>query len=137
MLSERQKAIKELIDTGRIGTQAELLALLRERGYDATQATLSRDLRRIGAQKDEYYYIAEAPELPPLTRSSLISADHAMNTAVLRCRAGTANAVCAEFDAMRFENVVGTIAGDDTIFVLMRTEKDAARLCALIEAELS
>ena len=60
---------------------------------------------------------------------SIVGVDYALNTVVIRCRIGTANAVCAEFDGLDIENVVGTIAGDDTIFVLMRTEKDASALC--------
>ena len=128
-MSERQDDLKRIITHGRITTQAELLARMHEEGHDLTQATLSRELRRIGAVKDEYYHIPDKPALSEVSMQSIVGVDYALNTVVIRCRIGTANAVCAEFDGLDIENVVGTIAGDDTIFVLMRTEKDASALC--------
>ena len=59
---------------------------------------------------------------------AVISVDYAINTVVVKCHTGMAQAVCAKLDNTALDNVVGTIAGDDTIFILMRTEKDASRL---------
>ena len=59
---------------------------------------------------------------------SVLDVDYALNTVVIKCKTGMAQAVCAKLDSTEIENTVGTIAGDDTIFVLMRTERDALRL---------
>jgi len=66
--------------------------------------------------------------LDAIFKSSIISADYALNTVVIKCGSGMAQAACAAFDAMNFDDVLGTIAGDDTIFVLMRTENSASKL---------
>ena len=62
-------------------------------------------------------------------QQSIISIDHAQNIVCLKCHSGLANAACATFDIMDLSYVVGTIAGDDTVFILVRTEKDAENLC--------
>ena len=130
MRSKRHEAILDIISKNAVRTQGELGAQLKSRGFDVTQATLSRDISKIGLIKDDIYVLPEKSiDLPYLALSSITGVDHAMNTAVVRCRAGTANAVCAEIDTLGIKNIVGTIAGDDTIFILMRTEKDAAQLC--------
>ncbi|MBQ5317388.1 MAG: hypothetical protein J6I96_07520 [Oscillospiraceae bacterium] len=137
MKSKRQEAILKLIAELDVKTQDELRSLLRERGFDVTQATLSRDIAQLGIVKDDRYIIPEKYlPLPPLSMSSVTGADYAHNTVVIRCRAGTANAVCAEIDSLDIKNAVGTIAGDDTIFMLMRTEKDAANICREISGQL-
>ncbi|MBQ8979221.1 MAG: hypothetical protein IJ080_05630 [Oscillospiraceae bacterium] len=127
----RQDDLRHIIEHNSISTQAQLIEKMRQCGHDVAQATLSRDLKRIGAVKDEYYYIPDRPALSEISLGSVLGVDHALNTVVIKCSAGSANAVCAELDMLDIPNVVGTIAGDDTIFVLMRTEKDADAFCVM------
>lgn len=127
MKSKRHQAIIEAVRTENVQTQERLRELLRERGFDATQATISRDIREIGLVKRDKYYPPEenTVNVPPLLADSIISVDWAGNTVVFKCRAGMAMAACAIFDGIGFDGVVGTLAGDDTIFILMRSEKKA------------
>ncbi|MCX7658690.1 MAG: hypothetical protein N2Z57_08435, partial [Oscillospiraceae bacterium] len=68
--------------------------------------------------------------------NSILNVDYALNTVVIKCGVGMAQAACASFDKMFFPDVVGTIAGDDTIFVLMRNEPAAMGLCKLLQSQL-
>jgi len=129
MKASRQEAILEAIKGGHIETQEMLREKLLERGIIVTQATLSRDIRELGLIKNgDIYCIPEksSAEIPQLLRDSVTGVDYAMNTVVFKCRAGMANAACDTFDSLCFSGVVGTLAGDDTIFILMRSEKEAA-----------
>ena len=118
----------DLIEHNNIRTQEELRTRLSEKGLNVTQATLSRDINELGILKGDYYNI-ERPELPAMFMQSITRLDHAGNTVVIKCRSGMASAVCAEIDLLDMKDVVGTLAGDDTIFVLMRSEQ-AAQLFA-------
>lgn len=125
MKNTRQNKIIEIIQNETVETQSALLEKLKSAGFNTTQATLSRDIKDLGLIKtrDEMgvlrYEIPTKKHLVSL-KSSILSADSAGNIAVLKCKSGTASAVCAEIDAMHYENVVGTIAGDDTIFILFK-----------------
>ncbi len=143
MKDKRQNMILKLVSEKNIGTQEELQQELCSRGFDVTQATVSRDIRELALIKTccssgKYKYA-----VPALKRSSIdqkdgmiltilsdavISVDFAINIVVVKCHVGMAQAVCAKLDNTELDNVVGTIAGDDTIFILMRSEKDASRL---------
>ena len=143
MKTKRQNMILKLVSEKNIATQEELQQELRSRGFDVTQATVSRDIKELALIKTsdssgQYKYA-----VPALKRSSMvqkdsailtilsdgvISVDFAMNIVVVKCHVGMAQAVCAKLDNTGLDNVVGTIAGDDTIFILMRSEKDASRL---------
>ncbi|MCR5484796.1 MAG: arginine repressor [Clostridiales bacterium] len=139
MKKERLKKILEIISEYPISTQEELLAKLRESGLDVTQATVSRDIKELRIVKSmesngQYRYIsgasADAEMLGNKFRSifshSVKSSDYAGNMLVIHCFNGMAQAACAAFDSMTWDGLVGTIAGDDTVFVLCRTE-DIAR----------
>lgn len=143
MKSQRQKLIIQIVQEEFIGTQEGLQRALEKRGCKVTQATLSRDIRELSLLKTvtstgEYRYAVPKLNKEELKRESnsaytliadaVVSVDYALNTAVIKCHTGMAQAVCAKLDQTGVENVVGTIAGDDTIFILMRTEQDAARL---------
>ncbi len=142
MKSQRHELILELVKNENIDTQESLQTALRSRGVEVTQATLSRDIKELALIKlsVEGGYRYSAPRLSReelrrdnkdafnLISSSVISVDFAMNTVVVKCHVGMAQAVCAKLDSTDIENSVGTIAGDDTIFMLMRTQKDAERL---------
>lgn len=133
MKRKRHALILELIQQYEITTQDELLAKLRENGFEVTQATVSRDIKELRLVKamspsGQYRYMAGAAQgdeylakFYTIFSGSVISVDYAGNTCVVKCYAGMAQAACAAIDAMHFEGIVGTLAGDDTIFVLCRT----------------
>ena len=133
MKRKRHTLILELIQQYEITTQDELLAKLRENGFEVTQATVSRDIKELRLVKamspsGQYrYMVSTAPgdeyleKFYTIFSGSVISVDFAGNTCVLKCYSGLAQAACAAIDAMHFDGIVGTLAGDDTIFVLCRT----------------
>ena len=136
MKKRRQEAILEIIEKYDLSTQDELLQKLKDSGFDATQATVSRDIKELrlvktmGANGQYKYAVTktESDELLSKFRSifaqSVVSADYAGNTIV----AGMAQAACAAFDSMHWEGLVGTLAGDDTIFALCRSESYASQM---------
>ncbi len=129
MKNQRHEAILEIIGSCNVETQETLKKLLSERGIEVTQATLSRDIRELGLiKKEKGYRVSERhlSEVPLILREAVIGVDYAMNTVVFKCHAGMAMAACATIDRMEYQSAVGTLAGDDTIFMLMRTEKEAA-----------
>lgn len=136
MKNERHQAIASLIEKYQIGTQEELAEKLRESGFNVTQATVSRDIRQMNLKKapingGKSCYVMMKEEAP-LTgaygralKESLVSVDVAMNLLVLKTHPGMAMAVAAAVDALNFGEIVGTIAGDDTVMVAIRTVEDA------------
>lgn len=142
MKNKRQEAILRIISKKSIETQEELCEELSREGFSVTQATVSRDIKTLALIKVQsggtIKYVV--PSLKKETMSengslifSMISdsvrtVDYALNTVVVKCNSGMAQAICAKLDSTEIHNVVGTIAGDDTIFILMRTERDAERL---------
>ena len=141
MKSKRHEKILELILENSVDTQEELLRLLRREGFDVTQATVSRDIKELRLvktlEKDgRYRYTFVTPEKQPEAPNKFISifieavymVDHAGQIVVLKCHTGMANAACAALDLMKLDGIVGTLSGDDTIFVLVRDEKKAGAL---------
>lgn len=129
MKTQRQDLILEIIQNRSPETQEELRGILKEKGVNVTQATLSRDIKELGLIKKQGGYSTPerwSADIPVLIKESVRSVDYALNTVVFKCRAGMAMAACAVFDGLDYSGVVGTLAGDDTIFVVMRSEKDAA-----------
>ncbi|MBE6636398.1 MAG: arginine repressor [Ruminococcaceae bacterium] len=132
MKSKRHNKIIEIITRYDIDTQDELIAKLRESGFDVTQATVSRDIRDLKLVKisteDHRYKYALSPhddihisvKYRNIMRETIIHVDYANNFVVLRTYSGMAQAAAAAVDGMGWNEIVGTIAGDDTIFVLMR-----------------
>lgn len=139
MKSQRHELILRLVQEEVIDTQETLQKVLESHGLKVTQATLSRDIKELALIKVPYekgsrYSVPklntdmlkkDGNSFYSLVSDAVVSVDYALNTAVIRCHTGMAQAVCAKLDSAALENVVGTIAGDDTIFILMRTEKDA------------
>jgi len=123
----RREALRELLGGGQASTQAELCDLLAARGYDVTQSTVSRDLKRLGAQRTvardgvPVYRLGAAPPAPGLARGIVTSIDHNESMVVLRTRAGLASAVGLDIDALGHPEVLGTLAGDDTVLVVPRS----------------
>lgn len=145
MKKRRQSKILEIISLYNVETQEELQQYLKESGFEITQATISRDIKELRLVKvlsDEGRYIysknkSEISEEEKRTNSifieSIQSIESAMNTVVVRCYSGMANATCAAIDAMEWSGVVGTIAGDDTIFVLCKNEEQAVLFAHSLE----
>ncbi len=134
---ERQAAIVRLISENEIETQNELKALLERNGITVAQATLSRDMRELSIKKsvsdDEVsrYFLGMSAgniEYSSIFAQSVISMNYAQNMVVLKCHAGLANAACKVVDEQEFGAVVGTIAGDDTVFIVTRSENHAVQL---------
>lgn len=140
MKAHRQAAILEIIDRESITSQAQLRERLRERGIDATQATLSRDVRDLGLIKRpvDGAYRQDAPEIDaepdPEVRLRTAVDDYLRRhevveqLVVLRTDAGQAQPLAVAIDRAGVTGIVGTIAGDDTILVICRSAADAAVL---------
>ncbi len=138
MKTRRHAKILELIKEYDIDTQDELLRYLRESGFDVTQATVSRDIKELRLVKTlsrsgKYRYSTGSESSSDMSSKfyslfadSVLSVEAAQNILVIRCMTGMAQAVCASLDAMRWQGFVGTLAGDDTIFIVCRTDGDAA-----------
>ena len=137
MKKSRQTRIVELIGIHEIETQEELVERLREEGYDVTQATVSRDIRELklskvpsGTEKGKQKYIVThkvsqmSDKYIRVLREGLISMDMAQNILVAKTVSGMAMAVAAALDGLQMPEVVGTIAGDDTIMMAIRTVED-------------
>ena len=133
MKNKRQKKILEIISAKDVETQEELQLLLAEEGFTAAQPTVSRDiqeLRLVKAVNDDgkYRYIQSGntdARFSNLLLQTIISVDYAMNMVVIKCHTGMAQAACAMIDSMDYPQVLGTIAGDDRIFILLRNEENA------------
>ncbi len=143
MKNRRHDIILEIIGEKPVTTQEMLIQYLAEKGIKTTQATLSRDIQHLSLvkQRDEngiyrYTLSAAAVAEKSIFSESVVSVDYAMNTIVLKCRAGMAQGTCAAIDSVNHEGIVGTIAGDDTIFILVRTESDAKKLCKKFKSEV-
>ncbi len=136
MKRKRQNEILSIIKEQTVENQSMLIKALAERGYAVTQATVSRDIGELHIEKGInedgiscYMLRSDEKNYDNIFQQSIISVDYAMNIVCLKCRAGLANAACATFDIMKPDGVVGTIAGDDTVFILVRSESEAKSLC--------
>lgn len=136
MKKKRQSEILLIIKEEIIENQTMLIRALSKRGYDVTQATVSRDINELRIEKrtdaegiSRYFKSADEKNFDGIFNQSIISVDCAMNIVCLKCRPGLASAACVIFDTVKPEGVVGTIAGDDTVFILMRSEDETVKLC--------
>ncbi len=148
MKKNRQAIIARLIEENAISTQEELLEKLIEAGVNVTQATVSRDIKEMHIVKHpaptgEYKYClpTSAPEensgkYMSILIGAAVGTDVAMNTVVVKCHVGTAQAACAALDSMALRGVAGTLAGDDTIFVLCYTQEAAVKIKKKLDALL-
>ena len=140
MKSGRHAKILEIISEYPVETQDEIINRLKDAGYKATQATISRDIKDLRLVKTlgsdgKYRYTSAANHNADLRSSfmqlfsgSVTSVDSAQNIVVIKTLSGMANAVCAAMDSTDNSAIVGTIAGDDTIFVACRTTESAVEL---------
>jgi transcriptional regulator of arginine metabolism len=119
---ERQQKILSLIQSRPVGTQEDLRALLERAGVPATQSSVSRDLEELGVVKHHGHYTL--PRTNGTAARGLVSLDQAGESLVIaRTIPGLASAVAVEIDAAGIPDIVGTIAGEDTIFVAVRDAK--------------
>lgn len=136
MKSNRHQKIIELVENYEIETQEELADRLREEGFQVTQATVSRDIRalklsKVSCGKGRQKYVAMKQDDTHLNakyirvlKDGFISMDKAQNILVIKTVSGMAMAVAAAVDALEMEEIVGSIAGDDTIMAAVRTTED-------------
>lgn len=137
MKNVRHSRILELIGENIIETQDELMEKLHESGFDVTQATVSRDIKQLGLVKTatkggSYRYtvaksdpLGNDEKLKNMMRETIISAQNAENIVVVKTYAGMANAAAAAMDSLCGESIIGSIAGDDTIFIVVQSDEDA------------
>lgn len=126
---ERQDAIRDLVRHNHIRTQSDLVAQLRDRGFDVTQATISRDITDLGLEKDVrgVYMLPEDYRLRSIAASAVRETRRAQNQVLLLCDPGTASSVAAALDASQTQGVLGSIAGDDTILVICADDAQGER----------
>ncbi|MCH4240043.1 MAG: arginine repressor [Oscillospiraceae bacterium] len=142
MKARRHAKILELISQFNIDTQEELLHRLRDSGFEVTQATVSRDIKELRLVKTlsadgQYKYSTGKEEnkdisskFYALLKDSAQSINCAGNLVIIKTLSGMAQAICAAMDTMHWETVAGTLAGDDTIFIAVRSEHAAQQFAA-------
>lgn len=140
MKTKRQTKILELIQKYDIETQEELSAYLTRDGFQVTQATVSRDIRELKLTKiamdngrQRYAVLSDADtgmaeRLVRVLREGFVSMDYAGNILVIKTVSGMASAVGAAVDAIKLSEIIGSIAGDDTLMCVIRTEEDAVNI---------
>lgn len=146
MKSARQNIIMDIISNQNIETQSQLLDALAERGIKSTQATLSRDIKDMHLVKEQtisgtYKYSlsaklaadSEAIKLKKILKECVTSYDIAQNLIIIKTLPGLAPAACSALDMMNLENLVGTLAGDNTAFLAMRDTNSALQFYHEIE----
>lgn len=146
MKSQRQAKILEIISTKNVETQEQLLDALQQEGFRGTQATISRDIKELRIVKEltnlgTYRYSVAVSEidsnftnrLNTIFKECVVSIDYAQNIIVIRTLPGLASAAGSAIDAMNMNSIVGTLAGDDTVMVVMRDNHAAALFCGEIK----
>ena len=150
MKAKRQAKIMEIISTRNVETQEQLLDALKQEGFNGTQATISRDIKELRIVKEltnlgTYRYTTSNGEisgsfsarLNTIFRECVIGFDYAQNIIVIRTLPGLASAAGSAIDAMNMSMVVGSLAGDDTVMVVMRDNNSAAAFCGEIKNLIS
>ena len=142
MKNDRQEQILPIIAEESIETQEQLINRLQEKGIPSTQATISRDIKQLHLVKEPYgggryrYAVSAqktklnfADRLQIILRESIVDVDYAQSIVVLKTLPGLANAAASAFDGMDMPSKVGTLAGDDTVMIIMRSNESAKELC--------
>jgi len=135
MKSKRQEAIREILSKKRIGTQRELVLELKKKGFKTTQATLSRDIGELGLQKSKetgvnFYTLPTGivlgereSRLRTMVRDFVLGVAQAQNLIVIKTSPGAAPSVAASIDYVPWDEILGTVAGDDTILIVTGNNK--------------
>lgn len=149
MKSKRHSKILEIINDNDIETQEELAEALKQAGYDVTQATVSRDIKllklvKMQSASGKYKYISSAKEerdindkLYSILKNAAIGVEQVDKFVVVKTLTGAASAAAEAIDTLYLNDVAGTIAGDNTIFVLVRTDEKALELISKIRNMIS
>ena len=144
----RQSAILEVIRRGKVSTQSDLRAALIDRGVECDQGTVSRDIRELGIVKtatdDGSYIYAVLEEVSPIVRTTRLSVLKQMvrsvvasgNLIVIKCGPGNAPAVGDAMDHLGLSNLIGTVAGDDTLFAVVAEGASTAETLAQLKKEI-
>ena len=137
MKNARQNKILELIDEYEISTQEALIQKLAEHGFDSTQTTISRDIRQLRLIKGPtgrgtYKYVApevrkgnDAPGHNSALTDAVLKIEAAQNLIVIKTMAGMANAIAVCVDSLHIKDIIGSVAGDDTILLVLKTNEKA------------
>ncbi|MBO5837726.1 MAG: arginine repressor [Oscillospiraceae bacterium] len=146
MKNQRQAKIMEIITTKNVETQEQLLSELQKEGFRGTQATISRDIKELRIVKEltslgTYRYTTSSNEvsgsfssrLNTIFRECVVGFDYAQNIIMIRTLPGLASAAASAVDAMNLNPIVGTLAGDDTVMIVMRDNNAAAAFCGEIK----
>ncbi len=146
MKKKRHELILNYIKNNNVSRQEEIIKMLVDNGFNVTQATISRDIKELKIIKEHFgkndirYAVSEKIDnddnYKMIFKRSAISADAAMNIIVVKCYSGTANAACIALDSMNLPGLVGTIAGDDTIFTACTDIETAIKTKNAIEEML-
>lgn len=144
MKSKRQNEIIELIASADIETQEELASALRAKGYQVTQATVSRDIRelrliKVSSKSGGYKYakpvrheVAVSERLTRILTDALIQVETAANLVIVKTLSGSANVAAEALDNLGWNEIIGTIAGDNTIFIATKSNDEADIITARI-----
>ena len=146
MKNDRQRRILEIVEREPIDTQEQLQQKLQEQGVTCTQATISRDIKQLHLMKEPvgqgvYKYAVSgnrttlnvAAKLRTIFRECIVSIDYAQNIVVVKTMPGLANGACSALDNMDMNDIVGSLAGDDTALLVMRNTEAAELLCQEIK----
>lgn len=149
MKNDRQNQLLQIISEECIETQEQLLERLRSRGIKSTQATISRDIKELHLIKEpagqgRYRYAVSAhrvklnfaDRLRTIFRESILSADYAQNIVVIKTMPGLAQGAASALDSMQISDMVGSLAGDDTVMIVMRDLESAADFCTEVREML-
>lgn len=130
----RQDAIRDIVRNKDVRTQRVLVDELRAMGFDCTQATVSRDIADMGLRKlpEGIYVLAEDLHLQRMVSESVTGVLRTDNLVMIKAQPGTASGIAAAVDAAELPDVLGSLAGNDTILVIAQTAEDGERLEALI-----
>lgn len=149
MKTRRHAKILEIISSHSVETQEELQALLRQAGYQVTQATVSRDIKELRLIKTPdtgggyRYTVAKgggehiSAKFHAIFSSSVMRVQYAQNIVVVHCLPGMAQAACAAMDSLHWDQVIGTLAGDDTFICVVTSEREAEELVLELKKLLS
>ncbi len=130
----RQNAIREIVRNKDVRTQRMLVDELKAYGFDCTQATVSRDIADMGLRKlpEGVYVLAEDLHLQRMVSELVVDVLRADNLVIVKAQPGTASGIAAAIDAAELPDVLGSLAGNDTILVIAQTADDGARLEGMI-----
>jgi len=148
MKARRHFAIREILSTERISTQEELCEVLKSRGYNVTQATVSRDIKELSLLKipDGVGYRYAWPEahtpqsnlrMKRVFQDSVVSCDCSENIIVIKTLPGAAQSIASLIDSQVIANLLGTVAGDDTIFMVVKTKKAVTEVMGVFQSLLT